>query len=139
MLDTKLEQLASRLEDMMTAKIQELEEKFTNIQSEVKQFKEEVNESIGHVEYIMKRDNDYVWEYAVKNEQYSRKNYLRIHGLEEEDGENLEEKFINFAQEHLQVEIQPEEVEIIHRIGAKKQRTAEEGSRRSNRAVIVKM
>ena len=34
-LDSKLEQLAARLESMMTAKIQELEDKFNNIQSEV--------------------------------------------------------------------------------------------------------
>ena len=46
-----------------------------------------VNESITHVEYVMKRDNDYAWEHAVKNEQYSQKNNLRIHGLEEEDRE----------------------------------------------------
>ena len=90
-LGSKLEQLATRLESMMTAKIQELEEKFNNIQSEVKEFKEEVDDSIRHVEYVMKHDDDSIWEYTVKNEQYSRKNNLRIHGLEEEEGENLEE------------------------------------------------
>ena len=64
----------------------------------------------------MKRDNDFVWEYAVKNKQYSRKNNLRIHGLEEEQGENLEEKFVRFVRENLQEEIRPDEIEIIHRI-----------------------
>ena len=109
-LESKLEQLAARLESMMTAKIQELEGKFNNIQSEVEKFKEEVDDSIRHVEYVMKRHNDSVWEYAVKNEQYSRKNNLRIHGLEEEEGENLEEKFVKFVRENLQEQIRPDEI-----------------------------
>ena len=94
-LDTKLEGLVTRIESMMTAKIQELEVKFESIQSEVKQLKQEVNESINHVEDVLKYDIDQVWEYAVKNEQYSRKNNLRILGLDEEEGENLEQKFSN--------------------------------------------
>ena len=79
----------------------------------------------------------------LKNEQYSRKNNLRIHGLDEEEGENLEERFVQFAQEHLHEEIQPTEIEIIHRIGQKKNanRDQEQGSsnvRKRVRPVIVK-
>lgn len=140
-LDSKLDQLAARSECMMTAKIQELEQKFKNIQSEVKKLKEEVDDSISHVEYVLKQDNDCVWEYAVKNEQYSRKNNLRIHGLEEEEGENLEQKFVQFIQDNLQEEIQPAEIEIIHRIGQKKDSTnGDQGSRHDGkRPVIVKL
>ena len=132
---------AVRLESMMTAKIQELEDKFNNIQSEVKKFKEEVDDSIRHVEHVMKRDNDSVWEYAVKNEQYSRKNNLQIHGLEEEEGENLEGKFVKFVQENLHEEIlRPDEIKIIHRIGPKKFNNGEQGSRSARtRPVIVKL
>ena len=51
------------------------------------------------------------------NEQYSRKNNLRILGLEEHAGESLEETLVNFAKEHLHEEINAGEMDIIHRIG----------------------
>ena len=80
MLDTKLDQLVTRIKSMMTAKIQGLEKKFENIQTEDKQPKQEVNDNIHHVEDVLKYDIDQVWEYAVTNspshlhhEQYSRK------------------------------------------------------------------
>ena len=139
-LDTKLEGLVTRIESMMTAKIQELEAKFESIQSEVKQLKQEVNESINHVEDVLKYDIDQVWEYAVKNEHYSRKNNLRILGLDEEEGENLEQKFVEFVKENLQEELRPEEIEIIPRIGKKNNNDGDQGSRRERkRAVIVKL
>ena len=88
----------------------------------------------------MKRDNDFVWEYAVKNEQYSRKNNLRIHGLKEEQGENLEEKFVRFVRENLQEEIRPDEIEIIPRICPKKFNNGDQGSMSARtRPVIVKL
>ena len=35
------------------------------------------------MEHVLRQDIDYAWEYAVRNEQYSRRNKLRILGLEE--------------------------------------------------------
>jgi len=79
--------------------------------------KEDFNQSINHVEDVLKRDIGYTWEYWVKNEQYSRKNNLRILGLEEEPEENLEEKFITAIENDLGETISSDEIEIIHRIG----------------------
>ena len=93
-MDKKLDLLASRLESKIETKIAELEAKFQNVQKEIKELKEDVSDSINHVEYVLKQDIDCTWEYAVKNEQYSPKNNLRILGLDEGEDENLEEKFI---------------------------------------------
>ena len=68
----------------------------------------------------MKHDIDLTWEYAVCNEQYSRKNNLRILGIDEQEGEDLEGKFISCMRENLGEEVKPEEVEIIHHVGPKK-------------------
>ena len=57
------------------------------------------------------------WGYAVNNEQYSRKNNIRILCITEEHDENLEQKFIKVIKENLDEDIKPEEIEIIHRIG----------------------
>lgn len=56
----------------------------------MEKLKKEFNTSLNHVEHVLRQDIDYTWEYAVSNEQYSRKNNLRILGLEHID-ENLEE------------------------------------------------
>ena len=140
-LDSKLDQLATRIEAMVATKIEELERKFQNVQNEVKKLKDDVDDSINHVESVLKYDIDCVWDYAVKNEQYSRKNNLRSFGLEEEDRENLEEKFITSVRDHLKEDITSEEIEIIHRIGPKKSgEGGDQGSRREGkpRPVIVK-
>ena len=136
-LDSKLEQLARRIEAMVATKIEELEKKLHN---EVTKLRDEVDDSINHVESVLKQDIDTVWEYAVRNEQYSRKNNLRILGLDEDEGENLEEKFIKFVGDNLHEEVQSNEIEIIHRIGAKRS-GGDQGSRRSSkpRPVIVKL
>ena len=66
-------------------------------------------------------------ENAVRNEQYSRKNNLRVLGLEEEgEKENLEDKFIDA-------------IEIIHAIGHRLNGNSNQmASRRNPRPVIVK-
>lgn len=94
-----------------------------------------INESLNHVEQVLTDKIQSTWEYAVRNEQYSRKNNVRIFGLQEERDENLEERVITFAKEYVNVEVKPEEVEIVHRIGA-----IRAGASRSNKqkAVIVK-
>ena len=45
------------------------------------------------------------WEYAVKSEKYSRKNNVRIHGLEDNTEEDLETQIIGMAKDELGIEI----------------------------------
>ena len=133
MLDKKLDLLASRLES-------KIETKFQNIKVEMKELKEDVNDSINHVEYVLKQDINCTWEYAVKNEQYSRKNNLRILGLDEEEGENLEDKFIEVIISNLNETIERQEIEIIHRIGqgmSENRSTEATSQNRKPRPVIV--
>lgn len=95
-LDEKLDLLASYLETKIEMKIAELEAKFLNVENEFKNLKDDVDESINHVEYTLRQGIDSMSEYAVRNEQYSRKNNLGVLGLEEEGKEeNLEDKFID--------------------------------------------
>ena len=105
---------------MMDTKIAELEKKFKGISKEITKIKDDFNESINYVEDVLKHDIDLTWEYAVRNEQYSRKNNLRILGIDEQEGEDLEGKFISCMREDLGEEVKPEEVEIIHHVGPKK-------------------
>lgn len=49
----------------------------------MEKLKGEFNTSLNHVQHVLRLDVDYTWECTVRNEQYSRKNNLRIIGLEE--------------------------------------------------------
>lgn len=107
----------------------------------MEKLKDEVDESINRVEGVLRQDIDQMWEYAVRNEQYSRKNNLRVLGLEEEEGENLQKNFIKLIGEHLQEEVLANAIEIIHRIGAPKRDGRDRGSQRDTRPrpVIVEL
>ena len=105
-LDVKLEELTTRLSVTMDTK-------FKGISKEITKIKDDFNESINYVEDVLKHDIDLTWEYAFRNEQYSRKNNLGILGIDEQEGEDLEGKFISCMRENLREEVEPEEVEII--------------------------
>lgn len=116
-LDAKLDSLAARLENMLNEKVKALESKFQNLEKEITDLKDDYNISLDHVERDLRTDINETWEYAVKNEQYTRKNNVQIHGLEENSDEDVEAKLIGMAMDELGVEIKPEEIEIAHRIG----------------------
>ena len=106
------------------------------------QIKEDSNETVNHVEHDLRKDIDSTWECAVWNEQYSRKNNIRLLGLKEEPDENLKDKFISCMQENLGEEVKPEEIEIIHRVGVR--RVTDRNDQRSTqipkpRVVIAKL
>ena len=123
---------------MMDTKIAELEKKFEGISKEITKIKDDFNESMNYIEDVLKQDT---WEHTVRNEQYSRKNNLRILGIDEQEGEDPEGKFISCMRENLGEEVKPEEVEIIHCVGPKKFTIGTAGKQRSARprTVIVRL
>ena len=139
-LDAKLDSLAARLEDMLNEKVKALESKFQNLEKETADLKDDYNSSLNHVERDLRTNINETWEYAVKNEQYLRKNNVQIHGLEENLEEDIEEKVIGMAKDELGVKIKPEEIEIAHRIGQARNNseTARSQSNTKPRSIIVK-
>ena len=53
-LDCKLDQLAARLENMMSEDLRATEKVQKNVQGEVKKLKEDVDDGINHVEFVLK-------------------------------------------------------------------------------------
>ena len=68
---------------------------------------------------------------ANKNEQFSRRQNVRVTGFVEEENENCEEKFVNLCREKIGLNVNNEIVDRAHRVGKK-----EEGT---NRAIIVRL
>ena len=140
MLEANFDALATRLEKMLSKKLKDLEVKFERrigkMEKEVQELKNDYNESLSHVEEDLNRKISDAWEYAVQNEQYSRKNNIRIFGLREEHGENLEEKVIKFAKESLDVHIGNDAIEIVHHVGRMPMQSGDGNMR--PRATIIK-
>ena len=63
-------------------------------------------------------------------EQYSRKSSIRVYGIEESQEEKVGEKALSKIQEEINVEISPDDVDIVHRVGKR----SEEGPR----SILVK-
>ena len=67
-----------------------------------------------------------------KKEQYSRQNYLLIHGAEENWNEDTDTLSINIIDEHLRLDIQPSDIDWMHCIGNKNK------VHKKGRAIIIK-
>ena len=55
-----------------------------------------------------------------RQEQYSRRNCLLIHGIVEETAEDTDEKIINTLQQSMDETIKPEDIDRSHRLGKPK-------------------
>lgn len=56
-----------------------------------------------------------VKNHAIANEQYSRKNNIRMFGVREEIGENCTKKVLKVIQKDVELELKPEDVAVAHR------------------------
>ena len=68
---------------------------------------------------------------ANDNEQFSRRQNVRVMGFVEEDEENCAEKFVNLCREKIGLDMNDDIVDRAHRVGKK-----EEGT---NRAIIIRL
>ena len=68
---------------------------------------------------------------ANDNEQYSRRQNVRVTGFVEEEEETCAEKFVNLCREKIGLDVNDEIADRAHRVGKK-----EEGA---NRAIIVRL
>ena len=89
--------------------IEVLKTKNMELESNVDSFSESVANNFDHG-----RDLQFLVD---RQEQYSRKNSIRIKGVMEEDGENIESIMLLTLKNEIDVEINPEEIEIVHRVG----------------------
>ena len=70
-------------------------------------------------------------------EQYSRRNYVRLFGVPEHEKENTNELVCDIARNHLGVNIKEDDIDRSHRVRRRVEPTG--GSARKPRAIIVKV
>lgn len=89
--------------------VKTLEERFKKQQEEIEFLKSKVA--------LLEAQNK---ENEQKNdalEQYTRRNSLRVFGINEQNNENLEAKMIEVFKTHLKIDIKNEYIDRIHRVG----------------------
>jgi len=87
----------------------------------------------------LKSELDEVKAKANNNEQYSRRNSIRIFGQNEEEGEDCYAKVVDLCENVLEIEVGRNELDRVHRV--RKPREAGDGSERPppSRAMTVKL
>ena len=88
--------------DFMSKKIDEYEEERIKKDKKIKDLEKEIK--------ILEESVD-------KNQQYSRRNCLLIHGVKENNGENTDTVVMNVIKEHLDVDLNEISIDRSHRIG----------------------
>ena len=94
----------------------------------------ELKAEIAVLEGKVKTLEDTIEKVAAKandNEQFSRRQNVRVTGFVEENEENCAEKFVNLCREKIGLDVNDDIVDRAHRVGKK-----EEGM---NRAIIVRL
>ena len=128
-IELQLKEEMKKLEDSLVAKITK------EVDDKLKEVREEFNQSTTFIETSLQDEIANVREHAIHNEQYSRKNSVRISGITEDEGEDVEQKVIDFMKTNLKVDISRSEIEISHRVGRQHQ---DANGRQWPRQVIVK-
>ena len=106
---------------------------------EAKQREETLRDQLSEVRHLA----DVADRRAEEVSAYVRRNNLRIYGVKEEQGETAqqcEEKALSLITNKLKVMVKPEDIEAVHRVGAREQRPggASSGARNTGRAIIMR-
>ena len=116
--------------EQVHASMEELKEENRKLKEELTEVEKKCDKQEGQINKL-KREVEAVREHAIKNEQYSRKNNLKIFGLQEKEGGQCVEEVQTMVKEKLKLSLRKEDIEVAHRLPATK--------RSATRPVIVKL
>lgn len=102
---------------------QAMESILKELKAEIAVLEEKVKTLEDTIEKVAAKAND--------NEQFSRRQNVRVTGFVEENEENCAEKFVNLCREKIGLDVNDDIVDRAHRVGKKEERT--------NRAIIVRL
>ena len=99
-------------------RVTNMESEITVLKSEVQEMKNEQVVTLQNVKSVEKDIGTLKFE-LNRLEQYSRKSSIRVYGIQEEEGERVGEQVIKKIKEEIDIEVTPEETDIVHRVGKK--------------------
>ena len=117
-----VENVFSPISDKIHKRLDETENKQLTIEienSDLRKDNDKLNQEINGLKeqnISLKRDVDTLLEKANEQEQYSRLEAIRIHGIPVVANENCKEKVCNVFQQKLGIDIKPNDITKIHRL-----------------------
>ena len=103
----------------MNKAINFVNEKFEEFEKDLKKKEEAIKLLKKEYSYLNKR-LDEMDAVVDRQEKYSRRNCLLVHGIVEETVENTDEKILNTLQQSMDETIKPEDIDRSHRLGKSK-------------------
>ena len=103
----------------MNSAITFINQKFAEFEEEIKNNNEEIK-NLGKENSLSTKRLEEVDAVLDKQEQYSRRNCVLIHGVDEVEGEDTYESSIKVIEKLMDQKIKPEDMDRSHRLGNQK-------------------
>jgi hypothetical protein len=119
------EKITKKIEHVIWERTGKLQDQLDSLMIENENIRERIRAKDKIIESLEERVQDNTnrsieaLKLANYNEQYSRKHNIRMVNFPEKKGEILRDEFVNLVKTELKVEIQPSDVQAIHRIPGK--------------------
>ena len=104
---------------LMNEKFEDINKKFDNYEKERKEKEKEIKDLKEKV-LILSNEKKDLEQIIDKQEQYSRRNCILIHGVKEEQNEDTDNVVVKLIKDNLEEDIDLTELDRSHRIGKKK-------------------
>ena len=101
----------------------EILQRVKNMESEIAVLKSEVqemkNEQVVTLQKVKSVEKDIgTLKFELNHlDQYSRKSSIRVYGIVEEEGERVGDQVIKKIKEEIDIEVTPDKIDIVHRVG----------------------
>ena len=102
----------------MTSSVDYIAEKFDEYEEERKKKDEQIKCLQERMSFLENKNGE-IEQQIDRQEQYSRRNYLLIHGIEERRHEVTDEVVIRTIKSEMDIDIDVKDIDRTHRIGAK--------------------
>ena len=124
----KMDQIMAELkkisegQERMEATQQQILNRVSEVENDLSSLKDDIN-SMKIEQNTTKKVEDIQNEFSSvkfelnRLEQYSRKSSIRVYGIEESQDKKVGEKALSKIKEEINVEISPDDVDIVHRVG----------------------
>lgn len=116
----------------LSSSISSINEKFKTYEQERKE-KNKIIEDLQNSNAKLEKQVDDLERKMDRQEQYSRRNCILIHGISETSNENTDDLVIKTIKEHLDIEINENDIDRSHRLGKRSNNSSK------SRPIIVKL
>ncbi len=110
-------------QDQMLERLSKIESDFEKVKNDISQIHERQEKAEEEINAVRNEAFSKISDLTFlidKQEQYSRKSSVRLYDVREEENENCQDLVIDVLKKEMDVDINPEDIDIVHRVGKRK-------------------